>query len=136
MGLTRRSVTCLFSSCCSQWSEGLHRIIAAPQQYLCQEKRYFQEIMQTIRALVISQKIDLVAGDFNGTAWRCRSRDNISTIDEVFSDCALPTPQGPPPLWGPGSIPNNGADVCGFLKPPGSQRFWKVNKHGAFSILR
>ena len=28
------------------------------------------------------------------------------------------------------------ADVCGFLKPPGSQRFWKVNKHGAFSTPR
>ena len=68
--------------------------------------------------------------------WRCRSRDKISTIDEVFSDCALPTPPGSTPLWGPGSIPNNWADVCGFLKPPGSQRFWKVSKHGAFSIPR
>ena len=29
-----------------------------------------------------------------GTTWRCRSRVNISTIDEVFSDCALPTPPG------------------------------------------
>ena len=48
---------------------------------------------------MISQEVDLVAGDFNGTAWRCRSRDNISTIDEVFSDCALPTPPGPTPLW-------------------------------------
>ena len=27
-------------------------------------------------------------------------------------------------------------DVCGFLKPPVSQRFWRVNKHGAFSIPR
>ena len=82
-----------------------------------------KKINQTIRAIMISQDIDLVAGDFNGTAWRCRSRDNISTIDEVFSDCALPTPPGPTPLWGPGSIPNNWADVCGFRKPPGSQRF-------------
>ena len=91
------------------------------------------KIIQTIRAMMISQNIDLVAGDFNGTSWRCRSRDNISTIDEVFSDCALPTPPGTTPLWGPGSIPNNWADVCGFLMPPGSQLFfWKVNKHGAF----
>ena len=88
-----------------------------------------KKIIQTI-----SQNIDLVAGDFNGRVWCCRSRDNVGTIDEVFSDCALPTPPGPTPLSGPGSIPNNWADVCGFLKPPGSQRFWKVNKHGAFSI--
>ena len=44
---------------------------------------------------MISQNIDLVAGDFNGAAGRCRSRDNISTIDEVFSVCALPTPPDP-----------------------------------------
>ena len=96
------------------------------------KKGIAKKIIQTIRAIMISQDIDLVAGDFNSTAWRCRSRDNISTIDEVFSDCALPTPPGSTPLWGPGSIPNNWADVCGFLEPPGSQRFWKVNKHGAF----
>ena len=75
-----------------------------------------QKIIQTIRALMISQNIDLVEGDFNGTARRCRSRNSISTIDEEFSDCALLTPPGPTPLWGPGSIPNNWADVCGFLK--------------------
>ena len=56
------------------------------------------------------------------------------TIDEVFSDWVLPTPPGPTPLWGPGSIPNNWADFCGFLKHPGSQRFWILSKHGAFSI--
>ena len=95
-----------------------------------------KKLIQTLRAIMISQEVDLVPGDFNGTAWRCRSRDNLSTIDEAFSDCALPTPPGPTPLWGPGSIPNNWADVCGFLKPPGSQRFAKVNKHGAFSIPR
>ena len=93
-----------------------------------------KKIIQAVHALLISQNIDLVVGDFNGAAWRCRSRDNISTIDKVFSDCALPTPPGPPPLWGPGSIPDNWADVCGFLKPPGSQKLWKVSKHGAFSI--
>ena len=41
-----------------------------------------------------------------------------------------------PPLWGRGSIPSNWADVCGFLKPPDSDRYWKVRMHGAFSIPR
>ena len=54
----------------------------------------------------------------------------------LFADCAQPTPLGPTLLWGPGSIPNNCADVCRFLKPPGSQRFRKVNLHGAVSIPR
>ena len=108
--------------------------------YICsiyaKKKGIAKKLILTLRATMISQEVDLVAGDFNGTAWRCRSRDNLSTIDEAFTDCALPTPPGPTPLWGPGSIPDNWADVCGFLKPPGSQRFWKVNKHGAFSIPR
>ena len=48
----------------------------------------------------ISQNIDLVAGDFNGAAWRCRSRDNISSFDEAFADSALPTPPGPHTIVG------------------------------------
>ena len=58
-----------------------------------------KKIIQNVRTPMISQNIDLVAGVFNGTAWRCRSRDNLSTIDEVFADCALPTPPGSTPLW-------------------------------------
>ena len=37
------------------------------------------------------------------------------------------------PLWGPGSTPNFWADACGFLKPPDSDQYWKIRKHGAFS---
>ena len=96
-------------------------------------KSIAKKLILTIRAIMIGQHVDLVAGDFNGTAWRCSNRNNISTVDEAFADCALPTPPGPTPLWGPESIPNNWADVCGFLKPPDSDRYWKVRIHGAFS---
>ena len=138
MGFTRRSVTCFFSSCCSQWSKSLHSsIITHQQQCLRQEKEVSpRKLSRPFVPFLISQEVDLVAIDFNGAAWRCRSRDNLSTNDEVFADCALPTPPGPTLLWAPGSIPNNWADVCGFLKPPGSQRFWKVSEHGAFSKPR
>ena len=88
-----------------------------------------KKLIITIRAIVIGQHVDLVAGDFNGTAWRRSNGNNISTIDEAVADCALPTPSGPTPLWGPGSIPNNWADVCWFLKPPDSDRHWKVRIH-------
>ena len=33
---------------------------------------------------MICNKVDLVAGDFNGTAWRCLNRSGISSIDEFF----------------------------------------------------
>ena len=58
-----------------------------------------KKLILTIRAIMIGQHIDLVACDFNGTTWRCSNRDNISTIDEAFAGCALPTPPGPTPLW-------------------------------------
>ena len=64
------------------------------------------------------------------------TENNISTVEEAFADCALPMPPGPPPLWGPGSIPGKWADACGFLKPPDSDGQWKVRQHGAFSIPR
>ena len=93
-----------------------------------------KKLILTIRAVMLDEKVDLVAGDFNGAAWRCDNRNTISAIEEAFADCALPMLPGPTPLWGPGSIPGNWADVCGFLKPPESDRHWKVRLPGAFSI--
>ena len=63
------------------------------------KKGIAKRLILTLRAIMISQEVDLVAGDFNGTAWRCRSRNNLSTIDEAFTDSILPTPPGPTPLW-------------------------------------
>ena len=73
------------------------------------KKGIAKKLILTLRAIMISQEVDLVAGGFNGTACRCRSRDNLSTIDEAFTDCALPTPPGPTPLWEPGSMLDNWA---------------------------
>ena len=70
------------------------------------KKGIAKKLILTLRAIMISQEVDLDAGDFSGTVWRCRNRDNLGTIDEAFTDCALPTPPGPTPLWGPGSIPD------------------------------
>ena len=93
-----------------------------------------KKLILTIRAVMLEEHVDVVAGDFNGAAWRRDNSNNISIIEEAFADCALPTPPGPQPSWGPGPIPGNSADVCGFLRPPESDRFWKVRLHGAFSI--
>ena len=54
---------------------------------------------------MLDENVDLVAGDFNGAAWRRDNSNNISIIEEAFGDCALPMPPGPTPLWGPQSIP-------------------------------
>ena len=56
-----------------------------------------KKFILTVRAVMLDEHVDLVAGDFNGAAWRCSNRNNISTIEETFADCALPTPLGPTP---------------------------------------
>ena len=61
-----------------------------------------KRLILAIRTIMTSHQVDLVAGDFNGTAWRSTSKGNItrSTIEEAFSDTNLPTPPGPTPLCG------------------------------------
>ena len=61
-------------------------------------------------------------------------RNNISAIDEAFTDCAFPTP-----LHHCGDLDQfrtAGLTSVKFLYPPGSDRYWKVRMHGAFSIPR
>ena len=132
MGHARFSFTCLISSITSERTGNLYSVLSSYQQHLRHKERHRQEAHSHSSCIMISQEVALVAGDFNGTPWRCRSRNNLSTVDEAFTDCVLPTSTARPPLWGPGSW----AGVCGFFKPPGSQRFGKVNKQGAFSIPR
>ena len=74
-----------------------------------------KKLILTIRAVMLDEEVDLVDGDFNGAAWRCDNRNNISTNQEAFPDCALPMPPVSIPLWGLGAIPGMWADVCGFL---------------------
>ena len=63
-----------------------------------------KKLILTIRAMMLDEKVDLVAGDFNGAAWRRDNSNSISIIEEAFAGCALPTPPGSTPLWGPGDI--------------------------------
>ena len=88
-----------------------------------------------IRAVVLDDQKDLVAGDFNGVAWRRQPNNgNLCIIEEDFADSDLPMPPCPSPLWGPGAVQGTWSDLCGFLKRPDSYKCWKVRQHGAFSI--
>ena len=85
---------------------------------------------------MLQEHVDMVAGDFNGAAWRRPSgsdRRPISIIEEAFANTNLPIPPGPT-LWGPGNVPGEWADVCGSLKPPCSESEWQVRMRGAFII--
>ena len=51
----------------------------------------------------VEEHVDMVAGDFNGAAWRrpCGSdRRLTSIIEEAFANANLLVPSSPTPLWG------------------------------------
>ena len=118
MGYARGAFTCLISSTSTQRPENFAVLSLHISSIYAKKRGIAKKLILTIRAIMIAQQIDAVAGDFKCTAWRCCSRNNLSSFDATR-----------PTVWGPGSIPDNWADVCGFLKPPGSDRFWKVHKH-------
>ena len=43
-----------------------------------------RKLIFTIRAVLLCEHVDLAAGDFDGTAWWCSSRNNISTMEEAL----------------------------------------------------
>ena len=99
------------------------------------KKDIAKKLILIIRAIMIGQQIDLVASDFNGTAWRCRNKDHIKYYRRSLCRLHCQRRRALHHCGDPVQFPNKWADVCGFLKPPGSDRCWKVRMHGAFSIL-
>ena len=96
-----------------------------------------KKLLLTVRTVLLQEYVDLVAGDFNGAAWRRPSGNDrrlTSIIEEAFANTDLPMPPGSTPWWGPGSVPGEWADVCGFLKPTCCEPEWQVRMHGAFTI--
>ena len=67
-----------------------------------------KRLLLTARTVRLEQHVDFVAGD----------RRLTSIIEDAFANTNLPVPPGPPPLWGPGGVPGEWADVFGFIKPP------------------
>ena len=101
MGFARNTLSCIISSTSTQRPGETFTVLSLHISNIYAKKRVVaKKLILSFRAFMIGQHVDLVAGHFNGTAWRCSSRDNISSIEEAFADCALPTPPGPTPLFG------------------------------------
>ena len=87
----------------TRWQIVLHGDVFANQQQLCQKKRGIgKKQLLTIRALMLQEHVDLVAGNFNSTAWRrhcgCGRK---SIIEEASADTDLPVPPPRPTVVGP-----------------------------------
>ena len=96
------------------------------------KREFAKHLLLAVRTVMHQEQVDMVAGDFNGAAWRRRSGSDprpISMIEETFVNTSLPVPPGPTPLRKPGGVPGTWSDVWGFLKPPGSETDWQVRMH-------
>ena len=134
MGNASRRLPCLVLEDTAKWQVLFYHDVAPHQQHTCQKRGITNNLLLAVRAVMHQQQVDLVAGDFSGAAWRRQSGSDpgpISIIEETFVNTSLPVPSGPPP---PGGVPGEWSDVCGLIKPPGSENEWQVRMHGAFTI--
>ena len=95
----RPSAICLIKL----WKKDQGWVVQDFWQCLLKKTEYARKLILTIRAIMISQQVDLLAGDFNGVAWRSSTKLLRTALCQRRR--AL--------LWGLISIRNNWADVCG-----------------------
>ena len=135
-GLTRCCISRFLSTCCIQWSNSLHRSLFAHQEIFMPRK---EVLPRKLSGCSCSYDLSQFWFGCRKLQW-CSLALSQSWQPQFYwgSLCRLrfTYAAGPHTFVGPGSIPDNWVDVCGFLKPPGSKKFWKVNKHGAFSFPR
>ena len=105
-----QSVVRSSSRCCSLHISNIY----------AKKKCIAKKLIQTLRAIMISQEVETIS---------------VLLMKPLL---IVPCPRhwAPHHCGDPDPFRTTGQTSCGFLKPPGSQRFWKVNKHGAFSIPR
>ena len=62
---------------------------------IAKKRGIWKKPLPTLRAVMLLEHVDLVAGDFNGAAWRrpCgNDRKLTSIIEEAFAETDLPMP--------------------------------------------
>ena len=60
-------------------------------------------MLLAVRAIMWQEKVDMVAGDFNGASWRRKpglQQQLDITLEETFKNANLPVPPSPSPLRG------------------------------------
>ena len=95
-------------------------------------------MLLAVRTVTCQEQIDMVAGDFNGAAWRkTNNADQLrdSTIEEAFANTNLPIPHGPTPLRGPHGVPGDWAAVRGFTKSPNTDAMARSKSIAVFSTF-
>ena len=88
LGITRRAITCLFSSTTSQRSRTFTVMSLHMSNVNAKKRGIGKKLLLTIRAVMLEEHVDSVAGDFNGAAWR---RATAAPVVSVSSKKPSPT---------------------------------------------
>ena len=113
MGDTVCHLKSILSSAATRWQIVLHRDVLAHQQQEC-KRGIGKKLLLAIRAVVLDEHTDLVAGDFDGAAWRRQTNNgNLSFIEEAFAASDSPMLPGPTPLWAQVQYQVNGLTFAG-----------------------
>ena len=138
MGTTGCHLPCFVLEDTTKWQVFFYHDVAPHQQRRCQKNAELRRTCCSQSVLqCTSNRLTWLLATFYGAAWHRQSGSNsrfISSVEEAFVNTNLPLPPGPTPLWGPRGVPGEWSDVCGFLKPPGSEDDWQIRNHGAFTI--
>ena len=75
-----------------------------------------KNVLLTVRTVMPQEQVNMVAGDFNGAAWRRQSGSDprpISIIEEAITKTCLPILPGTTPLLGPGGVAGEWSECVG-----------------------
>ena len=80
-----------------------------------QKRGIAKKLILTIRAVMLGENVDLVAGDFDGTAWRCSNRNDINTMEEALLTALCQRRQALHPCGDPDRFQTTGLTSVGSL---------------------
>ena len=126
MGYARCSFTCLISFITSERAEVLYSVVSTYQQHL-RSKTGFCERVHPHNPCHHDLSTDWFWLHVISMEQHCDAATETTSVlsTKLLQTARCQRRRAPTPLWGPGSIPNNWADFCGFLKPPDSDRYWR-----------
>ena len=71
---------------------------------------------------------DIIAGDFNTTAYRERGEAKVNSIEEVWDETLLILPQDVVPMW---SQMKDSGDCCALIPTRSHEPSWRLARHGS-----
>ena len=138
VGVTRCRFKSSFSSATAQWPKILHNACLCTSTTTTPKSVESGRSFSSLSAPLCRQSTwtwsPVTSTELPGANQMVTTPQPTSIPEEAFADTDFPLLPGPTPLWGPGAVPSERTDVCGFVKLPNSYDKWKVRLHGAFTL--